>query len=339
MLASSQPIMAKPDPVLVTLSTGKKLTEKLLDDLFVRPRRAVFEWSRVTGQTAQIRLAYPGQHLASAITGVRGSGTAARGIDLADGSEVKSCSRADQLGSCKECGSGILPYQDACPICGSEKIARKTDSHWIFAIKSERELEQYVEARRVVLILFDRPIEKPSRIRVRAWEVWPREARHKYFRWFVEDYFVNNFRAKRDNGLSPAPLNLHPLGFHFFMMNPVLVFEASIDNADSERASVEVNLLVDPTQDRAILAPEPMPRSSIKRALLIELAAKADVGLVSGLTGIPRRDVAKLRASKGGLEALVAKIVNLDERARLLLPTPTPRIKRTASTYRRRTAG
>ena len=82
----------------------------------------------------------------------------AAGVDLADGSEVKSCSRADQLGACKDadCLSPVLPHEAVCPQCGGSSITRKDDSHWILVIKSKQELDQYLEGPRIVLILFDR---------------------------------------------------------------------------------------------------------------------------------------------------------------------------------------
>jgi hypothetical protein len=331
--------MGTPDQSFITLKTDSLVAERLLDELFARPRRAVFTWSRITGQTAQVRLAYPGQHLASAITGVAGQGTAARGMDLADGSEVKSCSRADQLGSCRDCGSGVLPYQDVCPVCGSEALVRKTDSHWIFSIKSDHELSQYVGATRIILILFDRAPDQPATVRVRAWEVWPAEPRHEYFQWFVTDYYRNNFLAKTSEGLSPAPLNLHPMQFDFFMMNPLLVFEAIIENADSEDSSVSVLSMVGPHDDRGLLLPEPMPAAVVRpRAILVDLVARLDDEAVSrSATGrVSVEEVAELRATDRGRRKLALSLETLDEGTRLVLPRPDKRIKRTPSTYRRR---
>jgi RNA polymerase subunit RPABC4/transcription elongation factor Spt4 len=332
--------MSRPDEALVTLQTGPEVAERLLDELFARPRRAVFEWSRITGQTAQVRLAYPGQHLASVITGVPGSGTAARGVDLADGSEVKSCSRADQLGSCRDCGSGVLPHQELCPACGSESLIRKTDSHWIFSIKSKQELAQYLDAPRIVLILFDRDVSDPAAVRVRAWEVWPRDPRHEYFRWFALDYLENNYLAKTSEGLAPAPLNLHPLKFDFLMMNPVLVFGATIKDADTDSSTVHVEWIADPLRDRATLPVEPMPAAVVRPGALLDLAGRMDDPAVtrSSEGKVSVKEAARLRATAAGRVSIARGLVSLDEKTRLLLPRPIKRIKRTPSAYRRRRA-
>ncbi len=79
----------------------------LLQELVLQPRLKALEWSKVTKQTPNIKIGYPGQHLASLITGIEGSRTGARGDDLRDGTEVKSCSRVDQLDTCSNCDSSI----------------------------------------------------------------------------------------------------------------------------------------------------------------------------------------------------------------------------------------
>ncbi|PIV70162.1 MAG: hypothetical protein COS08_01675 [Euryarchaeota archaeon CG01_land_8_20_14_3_00_38_12] len=66
---------------------------EFIEELIIEPRKNCAKWSRITDQTATLRIGYPGQHLASLTTGVKGEKTGARGNDLSDGSEVKSCSR------------------------------------------------------------------------------------------------------------------------------------------------------------------------------------------------------------------------------------------------------
>lgn len=206
-----------------TFETSEDLIKECIKDLYLDPRNLIRKWSQITNQTCQIRMAYPGQHLASVITGIKGVGTAARGDDLSDGSEVKSCSRADQLSECKSCGAKVLVWQKECPICGSRDINIKTDSHWIFSIKSEDELHLLLNnIPRMILILFDKESIETDDIRLRAWVIDPK---NKYVREFFNDYFYNNYMKKTN----PAPCNLHPLKFDFFMMKPELIFYADID--------------------------------------------------------------------------------------------------------------
>ena len=205
-----------------TIKTTPKLIKECLLDLYFDPKNKIVKWSRITNQTCQIRLAYPGQHLASLITGVKGTGTAARGDDLSDGSEVKSCSRADQLSECKDCQANVLIWMNECPECASNNIKIKTDSHWIFPIKSEDELNLLLEdVPRIVLLLFDKESNESNEIRLRAWVVDPRNA---HANTFFSDYYYNNYMKKE----KPAPCNLHPLQFDFFMMEPKLIFYADL---------------------------------------------------------------------------------------------------------------
>lgn len=324
----------RPEDRHVTIPTDDALVLALLHDLFLQPRAALLKWSKVTSQTAQVRIAYPGQHLASLVTGVRGAGTAARGDDLLDGSEVKSCSRADQLGSCRECDERVLPFLEECSSCGSSNIVRRQDSHWILSIKSEQELRQYLEMPRIVLVLFDRPPGELAKIRSRIWEIWPTYERHQYFEWFVVDYWENNYKLKRSKGLTPAPLNLHPLKFDFYMMNPVLIFEASID-VDSHDA--EIMHWVAPTGDRSECQVEVMPSSAVKRELLQELIIELDdLELAECLYGeITSGEAAQMRREISP-DILADQLIRITESSRLKLPRPNKRIKLTPPTYTRR---
>src|SRR5258708_7374455 len=119
--------MRVPNDSLMTGALIAASTEEILRDLFVSPRAAVRKWAEITEQTAQAKTAYLGQHLASVLTGIPGEGTAARGNDLVDGTEVKTCSRADQPGSCKKCDAPVPAWRTACGACGSKDIDRKTD--------------------------------------------------------------------------------------------------------------------------------------------------------------------------------------------------------------------
>ena len=281
--------MTCPDSNHIEIESTDDMLRQLIGDLYVQPRAHLLRWSRVTNQTAQVRIAYPGQHLASLVTGVRGSGTAARGEDLIDGSEVKSCSRTDQLGECRACGERVLPSHTACVLCQSENINRKQDSHWILSIRTEQELQQYLDMPRLVLTLFDRPEVHPSNHRIRVWEIWPRSERHRYYRWFVKDYWENNYQMKVQRNLTPAPLNLHPLKQDFLRMNPVPTFRAYVE---METQEVKVEHWTDPLTDRSECPVELMhptdvrPASSVKKLLRElsdeELALCLDMTLEEG---------------------------------------------------------
>lgn len=210
----------------IRIKTSKELIKGCISDLYLKPKKAIRKWSEITHQTAQGKFAYPSQHLASLITGIKGRGTAARGDDLADGSEVKSCSRADQLQICKDCGVAVLFWQKECPNCGSKNISKDTSSHWILPIRTDYELDLLLnKVPRIITILFDKEDLTSENIRIRAWAIDPKQ---KYVRAFFTDYYENNFKLKSQKGETPAPCNLHPLKYDFFMMEPKLIFQAEI---------------------------------------------------------------------------------------------------------------
>ena len=250
-----------------------ELIVELVRDLFVTPRKAISKWAHITGQTSQIRLAYPGQHLASVVTGVPGSGSAARGDDLMDGTEVKSCSRVDQLGNCKECKDRVPSYAQSCPNCGSTQIDRKTDSHWIFAIKSSDELNGLLSLPRILLVLFDG--DDAGGVRVRIWRISPQ---NPYVRNFFEDYYANNYTVKFERRGNPAPCNLHPLKYDFYLMSPCLILEIQIESDDIRICFLDVENN----------NPEPIPTTILQRGEITKLASELE-----GFAGTPKSSLAK----------------------------------------------
>jgi hypothetical protein len=148
----------KPNNKLITIHRNKELIEKLLIDLVLTPRLKALEWSKITKQTPNLKIGYPSQHLASLVLGMEGAKTGARGHDIVDGSEVKSCSRVDQLDSCNDCGEKILRIEPQCSNCASTNIKRMDDSKWLFTIRSEKDLNVLLEdVDRVVLSIADYP--------------------------------------------------------------------------------------------------------------------------------------------------------------------------------------
>jgi hypothetical protein len=249
------------------MEASPELVEECLRELYTEPRRSLYKWSQITQQTAQVRLGYPGEHLVSVISGVEGTGSAARGSDLSDGTEIKSCSRADQLSECRDCGAKVLLWQEDCPECGSENINIKTDSHWIISITSEKELEVYRDGvPRLLLLMFDRESQSTDKVRLRVWEV---DTDQWYYKAFITDYFENNYLVKQERGGSPAPLNLHPEKYDFYMMEPALVFHADIDIEEDE-TQIEFWDFENPKS-------EPMPTSLVNLDQLQDLFTEAEL--------------------------------------------------------------
>ena len=260
----------RPDPNLTTLQDNVPQITVMLQELILRPRRDLAKWARVTKQTPNIKIGYPGQHLASLVTGVEGARTGARGHDLRDGSEVKSCSRVDQLDKCKVCKAAVARIENSCPDCQSIDIRRNNDSKWLLAVKSENELSTLLdEVPRILFILSDYLNYEASdwnTLQFQAFEIWPQHNRHRHFRKLMENYFNKIYmpHIERDPTRTPAPKNFWPYSFQFYMCNPVRTFHCIVRDALGD---VHLDILdyVDPLMDREEVEPLPMPLSVLKQ--------------------------------------------------------------------------
>lgn len=261
----------KPNPKHISIGANKDKILQLLDELVLAPRLKAIEWSKITKQTPNMKIGYPGQHLASLITGIPGVRTGARGDDLLDGSEVKSCSRVDQLDTCKNCKKKVLRIEKKCAHCNSANIKRMDDSKWLFSIKSEAELKLLTETiDRVFLTIADYPnFEKNDfdTIRFQAFEIWNNTERHKYFKDLMTNYYNKIFleHISRNPNKTPAPKNFWPYSYQFYLCNPVKVFQCTVIKAN-ESPKLYIDFYVDPEINRGTLIPEKMPTHILKKS-------------------------------------------------------------------------
>jgi hypothetical protein len=205
--------------------------EAVLDDLYVRVRRSMADWAALTNQTPQARIGYIGQHLVSVVTGYPGGRSGARGHDLVlpggGSAEIKSCTRVDQLGSCRSCRHAVASIELACPACRGVDIDRKDDSKWLISLKSEAELAAVWREEHFFFVLFDfADLRDPREVNARIWRVDPLSTG---FAYCMVDYFFT-IRAK---SASKAPFNLWPFSFKFCLMRGELIFHALIGDDDS----------------------------------------------------------------------------------------------------------
>lgn len=257
------------------------LIKEFLAEIVIMPKDLLRKWALITKQTPAIKLGYIGQHLASLITGVPGTGTGARGDDLADGSEVKSCNKIDQADKCKDCGTRVMRIEDICSSCGSTNIERKDDSKWLFTIREEHELNQYLNMDRVVLILMDYPGFNENNfkdIRISCFEIYPKENRMSVFCDLIRNHYYNIYLPKAQAGQKTNPMNLHPFGFQFYKCNPVKIFSCIIKNIDTEHEIIiDEDGYVSPESPRSSSIPSlMMPSRLLKKNEWEILLATAD---------------------------------------------------------------
>jgi len=271
----------KPNPELITITDNEAKIVKLLQELVLQPRLKALEWSKITKQTPNMKIGYPGQHLASLITGIEGARTGARGDDLRDGSEVKSCSRVDQLDTCSACKNKVLRIEESCPHCGSDNIKRMDDSKWLFSIKSESELNLLTrQIDRVFLTIADYPnfMSKDfGIIRFQAFEIWVKNPRHRHFKTLMENYYNKIFleHIKLNASKTPAPKNFWPFSYQFYLCNPVKVFNCIVTHANTN-PSIEIRDYIKPDADRALLLPEKFPTVLLSQLEWKEFFENAD---------------------------------------------------------------
>lgn len=216
----------------------KILVISFLRDMYFERRLDIFKWASITKQTPKIETKFLGQNLVSLVTGIPGKGTAARGKDLSDGSEVKSCSRLDQLSICKKCKARVTAIDKKCPECGSTDIKIMKDSHWIFSINTDKKKEILLnETPNIYLLLIDDyNLKKDDFARFTIWVLYPKT--DGFFReGYIEDYYKNYFLEKKASGKNAAPMNVHPRSPKFRKTSHYIIFEAVMDQKG------EVNIL------------------------------------------------------------------------------------------------
>jgi len=256
----------KPDITKITIHNNRAYICELLQDLVLQPRIVALKWSNITKQTPNIKIGYPAQHLASLVTGMEGMRTGARGRDIIDGSEVKGCSKIDQLDTCTSCNEKVARMETACSNCGSDKITRMDDSKWLFTIRSEDELNLLAkEVPRILLIVSDYPgfdEDNFDDIRFEVFEIWTSSERNKNFIHYMSDYYYNIYLKHKESNpnKTPAPKNFFPYGYPFYMCNPIKVLSAIVTNANTV-PSINLEYYVESHIDRSNLPSELMPIS------------------------------------------------------------------------------
>jgi hypothetical protein len=210
----------------------KSASEQLIKDIYIDLREKLRIWSEITKQTAQARMGYIGQHLVSIATGYEGSKSGARGRDLnippKDFAEIKTCSKVDQLGQCKDCKCTVSVNESECSQCGSTNIIRKDDSKWLISIRNDDEFEKILSPMFYFLVLFEYSdlTQQEGDILASIWRVDPRNLG---FALCMIDYYINI----RSQSSSKAPFNMWPYMLKFDIMKAELIYQATIcsDNA------------------------------------------------------------------------------------------------------------
>ncbi len=331
----------QPNKKFITIDNNINKIKSLLSELVLQPRLNAIKWSSITKQTPNIKIGYPGQHLASLITGMEGERTGARGNDLIDGSEVKSCSRIDQLDVCENCKSPVARLEKICSNCGSENIDRKNDSKWLFSIRNKDELNFLLHGvGRVLLVIGDYPDFESGNfeiIRFQAFEIWPENNRNYRFAEIMTNYYNKIYLAhkKKNASKNPAPKNFWPYQYQFYICNPILIFSCLVTDANSS-PKIEIQHYLEPSVNRAKQESILMPASILNELeinLIFKKAPKDEV-----VKMIKKECLEKLRKIKKlSLEEKQEMFIGISEELRKVLPLrDTDRISVAKNKYSRR---
>ncbi len=268
----------KPDKSKISITDNKNLIIQFLEDLIIKPRQDIQKWANITKQTPSLKIGYIGQHLASLILGMEGGRTGARGHDIIDGTEVKSCTKVDQADKCRDCNKRVMRSETKCSHCGSKNIKRNDDSKWLFSIRTKEELLQYKnEIKRILLLISDYPYFNENNfetIRFEAFELYKDDDRMSVFYDLLADYFYNNYKPKIDANKKTAPMNFHPYKYQFYMCNPVKIFSCHIENIDTKNPEILIHHYIEPAIDRSTLPTENMPVTTLSKKELLRCIQK-----------------------------------------------------------------
>lgn len=125
-----------------------RLALLLLQEQVIKQRKMLHLWRDITKQPAQIDTGYVAQHLVSLVTGIPGAGMRGKGLDLSDGSEIKSANFLDSLDKKK----AVAP-------------------RWNFLARNLGDMEAFLSRETLYLVALD--LTKDGRVRARIWRVHP----------------------------------------------------------------------------------------------------------------------------------------------------------------------
>lgn len=148
--------------LLANLTPEQRLSllEALFVDFFVDQWRVLLKWAALTGQSAQIDTGYIAQHVASLVLAEPGQGFKGKGVDLLDGTEVKSASILSGIDRPRWNHNMGTVEQDA---IRARKLPTQSPT-W----------SEYLAVPTAFYLLFDRVVTRPANdngvvLRVRAW--------------------------------------------------------------------------------------------------------------------------------------------------------------------------
>lgn len=248
-------------------STDKqKLLEDLFVDFFVNQWRVLLKWAALTGQSSQVDTGYIAQHIASILLAEPGQGFRGKGLDLLDGSEVKSAAIISGVDRPRwNHNMGTLAQDEKRNAKGLATTS-----------------EAYLAAPSIFYLLFDRVVEAdgtvgPLVLRVRGWCLDGQA--DTAWRDLLERYCATRIPGKYNLQLHPPvgyndDLVVNTLGNLDFA--EVKVFEARIHGLGADD-QFYVNWIQVPPDEVRPVSGRTTPLSYVRNARPSRLSSAADV--------------------------------------------------------------
>ena len=241
-----------------------KEIQQIIFDMIVSPIQTYHKWAQKTKQTEHPSSGYSAQHIVSLLIQEAGTKSAARGLDIQSGSEIKACSRVGQIDTCKKCKSHVYKSEMTCSHCNSCKIKRNDDSKWLFTVHSKDDINRLCSSERILLFIDDYPeFDKGNfkKIRLQLFEILPQDKRHKSFKQIMTTYYNDVYLSNKKLGKRPAPKNFWPYSKEFYKCAPLLTFSATIDDVYTALPKdVVIETYIPHEVDRRTLVPVTMPK-------------------------------------------------------------------------------
>lgn len=164
--------------VLKLLSKEQRieLCKRLIEEQIVKQRDELSHWSTLTAQSGMIDTGYISQHLVSLCKQIPGQGMRGKGLDLIDGSEVKSANFID-----------------------SKDRKGATEPRWNFSSPQDEKLNEFLHYTFIYMVSID--YSSKGNLRIRIWEIDVRK--HTALRKRYKEWMDNPDRNSRNFQLFP----------------------------------------------------------------------------------------------------------------------------------------
>lgn len=129
-----------------------ELIKIVIENIIVQNKILMNKLQKITNQPAQLDSGYIGQHLVSIVTKIKGGGFRGKGLDLSDGSEIKTANFLDSL----DAHNQVAP-------------------RWNFQANSREEIDSFLTYPSIYLVSIDNP---SGYYRFRIWKTIPQKNYH-----------------------------------------------------------------------------------------------------------------------------------------------------------------